>query len=678
MDFKYSVKVVTGNNLKAGTIDAIYITLVGTEGESPKTAMDNFGVDFFAGAVSDYKVSSKQDLGDIVLIRLNKETRLLLTPTDWYCTFITVTSPKGVTYRFPCYQWMEGRQSLELREGSAKTPAMDTLPLLKEFRSKEVQQRQSFYQWKVWNEGVPHCLNVSSPKELETETKFSFVKGTFFIGRAVSKTIEHKLRGYSDSKRSWGSLDDIKNVFWFNKSETSVYVTEHWKEDAFFGYQFLNGLNPKLIQKCTTIPPNFPVTQEMVAKSLGADTTLEKELQKGNIFIVDYKLLEDIPAGVINGRQQYIAAPLCLLYLSPRNHLMPLAIQLSQTPGPQSPIFLPSDSEWDWILAKTWVRTADFSIHQAVAHLLRTHLLAEVFAMAIIRQLPACHPLYKLLIPHMRYTFHINTLARETLISKGGIFEEQTAIGYEGMVKTLQKGTKELTLTSLCLPEDLEARGVSSLPHYYYKEDGLKLWAVILRFVSGIVDLYYPTDNAVQEDPELQKWMKEVFEKGFLAQESSGISSSFTSVQQLKTFMTIVIFTCSGQHSAVNSGQFDFGSWMPNFPSSMRKPPPTTKGTANLQEYKDAIPDISTTCKMLSSLWLLSAPPEDVVLLGNYPEQHFTEEAPKKLIATFQGELKNLSKEIEQRNKSMANMGGPVPLGYKYLNPAETENSVSI
>lgn len=56
-------------------------------------------------------------------------------------------------------------------------------------------------------------------------------------------------------------------------------VSKIWKEDSFFGSQYLNGINPTLIKKCFKIPGNFSVDEQMVASSLGTSTSLETELQ---------------------------------------------------------------------------------------------------------------------------------------------------------------------------------------------------------------------------------------------------------------------------------------------------------------------------------------------------------------------------------------------------------------
>ena len=56
------------------------------------------------------------------------------------------------------------------------------------------------------------------------------------------------------------------------------YVEEHWKEDALFGYQFLNGTNPILIQRCTTFPENFPVDEVRMTDIINASLSGEMKV----------------------------------------------------------------------------------------------------------------------------------------------------------------------------------------------------------------------------------------------------------------------------------------------------------------------------------------------------------------------------------------------------------------
>lgn len=50
--------------------------------------------------------------------------------------------------------------------------------------------------------------------------------------------------------------------------------------------------------------------------------------QNGSLFEVDFILLDGIPANVIGGEQQYLAAPLVMLRMDPNGKLLPMAIQV--------------------------------------------------------------------------------------------------------------------------------------------------------------------------------------------------------------------------------------------------------------------------------------------------------------------------------------------------------------
>ncbi|KAM3932814.1 hydroperoxide isomerase ALOXE3-like [Leptodactylus fuscus] len=193
----------------------------------------------------------------------------------------------------------------------------------------------------------------------------------------------------------------------------------------------------------------------------------------------------------------------------------------------------------------------------------------------------------------------------------------------------------------------------------------------LASFVSSIVRYYYKGDESVRSDPELQAWVAEIYDKGFLSNPSSGIPSSLENVSSLVKYLTMVIFRCSAQHAAVNSGQFDYYGWMPNGPSTMKSPPPTAKGVTTLQTILETLPDVNTTTTALLVVSQLSNEPQDRRRLGDYPDVHFTEKTPQKYIQEFQEKLDEISKKINKQNQTRS-------LSYLYLDPKVIENSISI
>ncbi|XP_039603345.1 polyunsaturated fatty acid 5-lipoxygenase-like [Polypterus senegalus] len=663
----YKLFVATGTNQFAGTNDNVYATVIGKQGESGKKKLDNFGKDHYRGCVGEYHVRSKVPLGDILFVELEKRSTI---GDDWFCRYVEVKCPDGTCKIFPCYRWFVGNMTIRLRESSARKVQDDTIHDFHYHRQKELQERQQTYRWKVWKSGIPKCIDAIFVQDIPPEHRFFNRKSSDFQTSVAEAFVTLGIKGIFNSLKSWNDFEDFRCVL--SKPTPGVaYVMEHWKEDWFFGYQFLNGCNPRMIKSCRVLPVNFPVTEDMVQATLGPNTTLDKELNAGTIYLVDYNILDGIPANKIRGKHQYITAPLCLLYEHPERGLIPLAIQIQQKPGQDNPIFLPSDSELDWLLAKMWVRHAEFQVYEALSHLLCTHLVCEVFCIATMRQLPAVHPVYKLLIPHMRDTLEINTNARLTLVSDIGIFKQIVSTGGEGLGVLLQKECQKIEFMSLLPKSDFEKRGVSQLKNYVYRDDCLKVWDTIESFVSGIVDLFYSSDDDVKEDKELQNWIDDVVTEGFKDLPNFGLPRNIEDKKALVTILAGVIFTSSALHAAINNGQYDWCSWVPNTPCTMRCPPPPQKGLATMDLIMNTLPGIPESCIQVAITWVLSREQPEAVWLGQYPEDHFTEKAVKHHIDKFQEALKKIEKSIEERNANRQ-------LKYEYLSPRKIENSVAI
>uniref|UniRef100_A0A9L0RCP2 Polyunsaturated fatty acid lipoxygenase ALOX15 n=1 Tax=Equus caballus TaxID=9796 RepID=A0A9L0RCP2_HORSE len=401
---------------------------------------------------------------------------------------------------------------------------------------------------------------------------------------------------------------------------------------------FLNGTNPMLLRRSTRLPARLvfpPGMEELQAQ-------LEKELQGGMLFEADFSLLDGIKANVILCSQQYLAAPLVLLKLQPDGKLLPMVIQL-QLPregSPPPPLFLPTDPPMVWLLAKCWVRSSDFQLHELQSHLLR-------------------------------YTMEINIRARSGLVSNMGIFDQVVSTGGGGHVELLRRAGPFLTYRSFCPSDDLEDRGLLGVKSSFYAQDALRLWEVIFRrYVEGIVNLHYKTDRAVKEDLELQTWCREITEIGLLGAQDRGFPVSLESRDQVCHFVTMCIFTCTGQHSSVHLGQLDWYAWVPNAPCTMRLPPPTTKD-ATLETVMATLPNVHQSSLQMSITWQLGRRQPVMVALGQHEEEYFSGPGPKAVLKKFREDLAALDKEIEIRNAKL-------DMPYEYLRPSLVENSVAI
>ncbi|KAJ8387878.1 hypothetical protein AAFF_G00149130 [Aldrovandia affinis] len=647
----YEVTLRTSPTPRAGTYCMMRVTLIGVRGESLPTSLDHEWQHLTPGSVCVIIVKTEKPVGPVLMVRLRLESRPGFPDHDWHCQSVEVSARAGGQADvFPCNKWLRTSDgNIELRNWS---------------RIKELQTKRQHFRWCVFAEGVPSCVDLSSLQALGPN--FSYTR------KSPGMEMQY-LRGFAERIEAWSSFEELRTLFTFNARDNSTakFVQAHWSEDSFFGYQCLNGCNPLVLKQIHSIPPNLPVTSDMLRPFLPEGSSLELEMERGTLFLLDYEVVEGVPANKINGKQQYLAVPLCLLHYSQQGELKPIAIQLQQTPGPQNPVFVPSDPEPDWLLAKVWVRCVDFQCHQLISHFLYTHLLGEVYCTATLRQLPEVHPLYQVLMPHVRTTLQINILARTSLLAPGGVFDKSIACGLEGITVLLRRGTEQLRYSALCVPEDLSHRGVGALPINYYSQDALRVWNALHRFVVAWVELYYPSDSNVQQDTELQMWIQEIFTHGALGQKCTGFPQAFQAKMELSKFVTMVIFSCSALHSAVNFSQLDFNLWMPNCPAAMSHPPPQAKGKLTREDLLLILPPVNVTCSVLTTLTLLSQPSLDYVPLGHYGEPHFSSGAPQRLVEALQTELRAIGNEIAERNSKLV-------LPYPYLSPDHIENCVAI
>ena len=368
--------------------------------------------------------------------------------------------------------------------------------------------------------------------------------------------------------------------------------------------------------------------------------------------------------------QKYVYAPLALFVVDRATKLLaPVAIQCKQTPGPDNPIFTPGDGP-SWLIAKTIVGIADGNFHEAVTHLGRTHLLVEPFVISTHRQLASNHPLYRLLWPHFEGTLAINDASWRHLIANKGAVDKL----FGGTIATSRKltanGVRTYSFNESLLPKALAARGVLDdtwLATYPYRDDALLYWSSIERWVQDYLALYYHSDADVRGDLELTAWLAEI------SAEDGGRITGFgptdnPTLAYLTEAVTMIIFTSSVQHAAVNFPQYDLMSYVPLMPLAGYAPAPTSKQGATAADHVAMFPPLDMAELQMELGYLLGT--VHYTTLGAYRPGYFDDPRLDQPLRRFQSALADIGQRIEQRNQTR--------WPYPFLAPAGIPQSINI
>ena len=243
--------------------------------------------------------------------------------------------------------------------------------------------------------------------------------------------------------------------------------------------------------------------------------------------------------------------------------------------------------------------------------------------MGIRRNLPDPHPIFKLLVPHTRYTMAINSRARATLINEGGTIDQIFGIGGAGKAELFRRVGKKYSVHISNIKRSTKERGVDipeELPGYYYRDDGFKLWDALEEYAGGIINEFYQSDDDVKTDKELQHFAEDVHTNGFPGSDDvpdgHGFPRKITTRQELRELCTLIMFTGSAQHASVNFLQYYIYQYAPNAPSGVRHPPPAKKGEASYQDLLETLPDEDTNIKAIGTAYILSQYSQDEVSGG--------------------------------------------------------------
>ncbi|NVK25332.1 MAG: arachidonate 15-lipoxygenase [Gammaproteobacteria bacterium] len=486
-------------------------------------------------------------------------------------------------------------------------------------------------------------------------------------------------------------------------------------QDWFFGYLQVGGFNTTNLRAIKTSAPagteivelatllqKMPLTDGILQQETGdSNITLQQAADQGRLFVTDYACLDGARTTPVHGEQRYLAAPIAVFYFNPNSPegyppsehgvMQPIAIQLQQSYDEiNAPIFTPTDAAnaddengFKWRIAKYFVNVSCAIQHESIAHLGDCHLTLDPIVVATNRKLSTNHPLMVLLKPHFRFTININNSALHSLIIPGGVVATNVGPKIEDTWELVRQAHLAWQFDDNSPDKIFDIRGVADLPEFPFRDDTVLLWQATKNWVSDYIDLYYPSNQEVFNDYELQAWVNELVSpnyakvggmRGLTPTGDSKHPFKIDNKDYLKKIISQIIYIAGPQHASVNYAQYPLMSYMPSVAGTIYQPAPTKQTEINSEN--DCIawyPPLDVSMYTFLFEYLLSGVQYDT--FGHYSEDpkipYFTDRRLAQPLAEFQEALADIEVTIRKRNKNR-------PMEYPFQLPSQIPNSISI
>ena len=288
----------------------------------------------------------------------------------------------------------------------------------------------------------------------------------------------------------------------------------------------------------------------------------------------------------------------------------------------------------------------------------------------------------------MYQAFAIRPVGEDVLFNPGGFFDQSFALSNEAV---RQFATEHYPLSagpfqSNYFQQDLVARGLvnctygpalASVPFY---DDGILIVSSLRRFTDTYLRAYYPRENLIFLDTELQNWISEATKE---AKVLDFPPSPLVSRDVLVSILTHAAFLTGVSHHALNSGTpASTSGVLPFHPAALYAPLPTTKG--NITTLMPFLPNMTDALNHIALLIRFNRPKledSDGNLVHMFSSSKFLAGGCSEVAHAarlFQAEMLEISSRIQSKTFDQNGLAQGMPFIWRSLDPSKNPFFLSV